>query len=335
MTMSAAGATRTLRTVMPLISMPRIAPRPARPRRASAASFTPPALPRPPTSTCALMTTCRSSVARNPSAAARASAGVCATSQAGTGRPGRRGASWRRLPGSSRDGDGIAAGAQALSAAVAMEQFADSGLANTGERGHGGHAGRRGVGCSESSWSERDEAPEAGRRLLRRSGPRSSGPDRPRPRCVEPARLGDPLQRGRRLRRAQTIVSAKPKASSSSNRSARPGASVSVLRSSSPRCPGSCSRMPTVRRIDTGSRPARVERLVEPAHPFAEHVVDAPEPRRIPGVEPIGPSGGACARPSMPRASASVEQVAAAAWPARTGSSALRIRPSLRAAGVR
>src|SRR5438094_393346 len=72
--MSAASPTRTLRTVMPLMSMPRI-------RRATpsasvtvSASLTPPALPRPPTSTWALTTTRSAPVARIRSAAARASA---------------------------------------------------------------------------------------------------------------------------------------------------------------------------------------------------------------------------------------------------------------------
>ena len=53
------------------------------------ASFTPPALPRPPTSTCALITTCRTLPAPCSSrdATALASAGDLATSHGGTGKP--------------------------------------------------------------------------------------------------------------------------------------------------------------------------------------------------------------------------------------------------------
>ena len=79
--------------------------RPSPPRRAEPASFTPPALPRPPTRTWALITTRSAPAARIRSAAARASAGVRATSQRGTGQPlGERAGTWRRLPGSSREG---------------------------------------------------------------------------------------------------------------------------------------------------------------------------------------------------------------------------------------
>ena len=72
---------------MPLMSMPRIRPATASASAASLASFTPPALPRPPTSTWALMTTASAPSANARSAAPRASAGVRATSHAGTGRP--------------------------------------------------------------------------------------------------------------------------------------------------------------------------------------------------------------------------------------------------------
>ena len=50
---------------MPLMSMPRIAPATASASSAVRASFTPPALPRPPTSTCALTTTPSAPAARN------------------------------------------------------------------------------------------------------------------------------------------------------------------------------------------------------------------------------------------------------------------------------
>src|SRR6266852_9571965 len=84
--MSAAGVTSTLRTASPLIVMPRICRACAAASVGSLASFTPPALPRPPACTCALTTT------RPPSrvAIARASAGVAVTSPAGTGTPNSR-----------------------------------------------------------------------------------------------------------------------------------------------------------------------------------------------------------------------------------------------------
>ena len=76
--MSAAGATSTVFTVVPLMSRPMISRARSAASSGVAASFTPPALPRPPTSTCALTTT-------GPpmrSAAARASSGVVAVSPA-------------------------------------------------------------------------------------------------------------------------------------------------------------------------------------------------------------------------------------------------------------
>ena len=77
--MSAAGATSTVFTVVPLMSRPMISPARSAASSGVAASFTPPALPRPPTSTWALTTT-------GPpmrSAAARASSGVVAVSPSG------------------------------------------------------------------------------------------------------------------------------------------------------------------------------------------------------------------------------------------------------------
>src|SRR5215213_11591774 len=87
--MSAAGATRTLRTVMPLICIPRIASATCSASSSDDASFTPPALPRPPTSTWALITTWEACPAPCSSreAAARASVGERATSHGGTGSP--------------------------------------------------------------------------------------------------------------------------------------------------------------------------------------------------------------------------------------------------------
>src|SRR5689334_13142572 len=117
--MSAAGPTRTLRTGMPLIVSARMS---AATRSASSgepASFTPPALPRPPTSTWALITTDPAPSRRNCSAAARASPAVRATAQSGTGRPWATSsdfasASWiftrgrLRGGGAGRGGDGTA-----------------------------------------------------------------------------------------------------------------------------------------------------------------------------------------------------------------------------------
>ncbi len=53
----------------------------------SSASFTPPALPRPPTRTCALITTADAPSARKRPAAARASGTVWATAHGGHGQP--------------------------------------------------------------------------------------------------------------------------------------------------------------------------------------------------------------------------------------------------------
>ena len=55
--MSLAWATSTLWTVWPLMSSPRMSWARALASSGSSASFTPPALPRPPTFTCALTTT--------------------------------------------------------------------------------------------------------------------------------------------------------------------------------------------------------------------------------------------------------------------------------------
>ena len=81
--MSAVSVTITLWTVWPLMSMPRMSVARACASSALAASLTPPALPRPPTFTCALTTT------RPPSrsAIARASCGVVATPPSSTGKP--------------------------------------------------------------------------------------------------------------------------------------------------------------------------------------------------------------------------------------------------------
>src|SRR5436190_3903264 len=120
--MSAAAASNTLRTRMPLMSMPRMAPPTRSASSAEDASLTPPALPRPPTRTCALMTTASAPPARIRSAATRTSATVWATSQAGTGRPWATSkvfasASWiftgRRSCGASgREADGTASSAR-------------------------------------------------------------------------------------------------------------------------------------------------------------------------------------------------------------------------------
>ena len=83
--MSAAGSTSTVRTAWPRMSMPRIACAAARASAAERQSFTPPALPRPPVSTCAFTTTGGPSRA----AACAASAAVVATCPRATGMPWR------------------------------------------------------------------------------------------------------------------------------------------------------------------------------------------------------------------------------------------------------
>ena len=90
-TMSAAGGDQHLADGDALDRpCPRIGPATASASSADPASFTPPALPRPPTRTWALITTlARAPPARIRSAAARASAAVRATSQAGPAGPGR------------------------------------------------------------------------------------------------------------------------------------------------------------------------------------------------------------------------------------------------------
>src|SRR6478752_7420709 len=87
--MSAAGPTRTFRTGMPLISRARMSPATRSASSGEPASFTPPALPRPPTRTWALITTFPpiGPSARKRSAAPRASAAEWATAHGGTGRP--------------------------------------------------------------------------------------------------------------------------------------------------------------------------------------------------------------------------------------------------------
>ena len=113
--MSAAGPTRTLRTgiALDVHAEDRAGDRPP-PRPREPASFTPPALPRPPTRTWALMTTLPPTgpSARKRSAAARASAAVWATAQPGPAGPGRRAATWRRLPGVSRAAGSVRQGGE-------------------------------------------------------------------------------------------------------------------------------------------------------------------------------------------------------------------------------
>jgi hypothetical protein len=82
-TISAAGTTSTLCTVSPLICIPRIFEAISAVSAGVLASFTPPALPRPPACTWAFTTTTDSS--RRLSASA--SLGVAATSPSGIGTP--------------------------------------------------------------------------------------------------------------------------------------------------------------------------------------------------------------------------------------------------------
>src|SRR5499426_1771175 len=91
--MGEASSTSTFRTLMPsggvcgvLSIMPRICFAAVSAAAGSSASFTPPALPRPPACTCAFTTTLPPSRA----ATARASAGDVATSPAGTATPNSR-----------------------------------------------------------------------------------------------------------------------------------------------------------------------------------------------------------------------------------------------------
>ena len=81
--MSAARVTSTLRTGSPLIVSARMSRAFATASSGECASFTPPALPRPPTSTCALITTVPPSAA----AMSPASSGVTATCPGSTGSP--------------------------------------------------------------------------------------------------------------------------------------------------------------------------------------------------------------------------------------------------------
>ncbi len=83
MAISAAGTTSTLWTVRPLIVMPRIWAARSAASEGFRASLTPPALPRPPAWTCALMTT----VPPIRRATASASVGVEATSPSNIGMP--------------------------------------------------------------------------------------------------------------------------------------------------------------------------------------------------------------------------------------------------------
>ncbi len=83
--MSAACATRTLRTRRPLIVSARISPARSNASSGECASLTPPALPRPPTSTCALITT----VPPIEVAMSRASSALAATWPGSTGSPKR------------------------------------------------------------------------------------------------------------------------------------------------------------------------------------------------------------------------------------------------------
>jgi hypothetical protein len=81
--MSSAGAIRTFSTVSPLICSPRMAFAFSRASSGVLASFTPPALPRPPACTCAFTTTAPPSFR----AICSACSGVVATSPMGTGIP--------------------------------------------------------------------------------------------------------------------------------------------------------------------------------------------------------------------------------------------------------
>src|ERR687887_1643227 len=84
--MSEARSIQSLRTTWPLMSRPRMSRAFCSASAGSSASFTPPAFPRPPVSTCALTTTWPPSSC----AAARASGGLVASRPSDTGIPNRR-----------------------------------------------------------------------------------------------------------------------------------------------------------------------------------------------------------------------------------------------------
>ena len=84
---SSATVTSTFSTVRPLMSMPRIAVAFSRASAGVVQYFTPPALPRPPTCTCAFTITADAVPRR---ASASAASGVVAMSPVGIGTPGRR-----------------------------------------------------------------------------------------------------------------------------------------------------------------------------------------------------------------------------------------------------
>ena len=74
-------------TTWPLMSSPRIASAFSRASSGVRASFTPPALPRPPVFTCALTTSREAPAPSRRSAASRACPGVVASSKSSTGTP--------------------------------------------------------------------------------------------------------------------------------------------------------------------------------------------------------------------------------------------------------
>ena len=118
------------------------------------------------------------------------------------------------------------------------------------------------------------------------------------------ARLGDPLQRRRRLRDRPDDRVVEAQRSSSSKKSARPAASASVARRRRPR-PARLVEPDADRAPDRSPVPPDLAAgRVEPREPPREPVVDPPEPGRVPGIRPAARSGPAFARPSTPRGSA-------------------------------
>ncbi len=85
--MSVASAISTRCTVWPLMSMPMMRWAFSKASAGLSASFTPPALPRPPIFTCALTTTWGMPSAANAVLISRASSAVLATLSFGTGTP--------------------------------------------------------------------------------------------------------------------------------------------------------------------------------------------------------------------------------------------------------
>src|SRR6266487_4417847 len=141
--MSLASVTSTRRTVWPLMSMPRIAAAFCSASAGSAASRTPPALPRPPVLTWALTTT----AVPSRSATARACSAVSATSPGRTGTPCAANSSlaWYSL--------------RSTAAAYRAPRGVRSATIRRAARSGGGHGQGGGPGASATGVGDRLQAP--------------------------------------------------------------------------------------------------------------------------------------------------------------------------------